>query len=259
MMNQIPGPALAAQAAAQPDPLDELPVAYVEMDAHGAITRANRLTRSLHSSDAGELIGKPAWELMPPSEQEMSRAAFRAAMDSTEPPAAAHRFIYDASGQYRVYEMHRNVIRAASGQPTGMRVVTVDVTEAHVAHEEARRARLWLERVLASLADAIIVTDALGFVRTINPAAEALFGWEAGELTGRSIEEAFPMLSYLSGEKTEFSFARSLESPCRGTATLLDRQHREVRAEISASPIVDKVNGSTAGVVCVVRQLKEAL
>jgi PAS domain S-box-containing protein len=257
-MNEIQGAVPAAKVSAQSDALDELPVAYVETDAHGAITRANRLTRSLYSSHAGELIGKPAWELMPAEEREMSRAAFKAAMESAEPPAAARRFIFDASGHYRVYEMHRNVIRDACGEPTGMRVVTVDVTDAHEAYEEVRRARLWLESVMASLPDAVIVTDALGFIRSVNPAAEKLFGWKAEELAGKLVEEALTAPLQASVDKTELSFALALSGHCRGAVTLLDHERREVRVEIDASPIVDKDNGFTSGVVSVLRRIEDA-
>jgi PAS domain S-box-containing protein len=254
-MNEVPEivPAISGL-----EMLDGLPVAYVELDVHGAITRANRLTRSLHSSHAGELIGKLAWELMPAEEQEQSRAAFRTAMETGEDPPVARRFIYTNSGSFRMHELHRNVIRDAGGQPAGMRVVTVDVTEAHKAYEEARRARLWLESVLASLADAVIVTDALGFIRTVNPAAEELFGWKGAEMTGKLIEEALPAPSHLPGDQTEFSFAMALNGHHRGAATLLDRERREVRVEIGASPIVDQDSGFTAGVVSVLRRAKDA-
>jgi PAS domain-containing protein len=57
------------------------------------------------------------------------------------------------------------------------------------AHEKAHQARQWLESVLAPVAEAVIVTDALGFVRYANPAAEAMFGWSAQELIGRVIEK----------------------------------------------------------------------
>jgi two-component system sensor kinase FixL len=258
MMNEIPGAAPDAKGNAHSDALDELPVAYVEMDAHGAITRANRLTRSLHSSHSGELIGKPAWELMPAEDREMSRMAFTTAMETGEDPPVARRSIFTASGAYRVHELHRNVIRSAQGQPAGMRVVTVDVTEAHKAYEEARRDRLWLESVVASLADAVIVTDALGFIRSANPAAEKLFGWKAGEMTGKLIEEALPVRSQGTGGETMFSFALALSGHCRGAAILLDRERREVQVEIDASPIVDKDNGFTSGVVSVLRRVESA-
>ncbi|MGA2276186.1 MAG: hypothetical protein ABSG00_01180, partial [Terracidiphilus sp.] len=75
-MSETSGSMPEMQANPSTDPLDELPVAYVEMNVRGAITRANRMTRALHSSHAGELIGKLAWELMPTEEQDRSYAVF---------------------------------------------------------------------------------------------------------------------------------------------------------------------------------------
>ena len=257
-MNEIPLAIPAAIDNAPSDPLDELPVAYTETNIQGAITRANRQTRALHSSHSGELNGKLAWELMPAEDQEMSRAAFRAAMEACVDPPLARRSIYTSSGAFRMLELHRNLIRDADGKPTGMRVVTVDVTEAHKAKEEAQRARLWLESVLAAISDAIIVTDALGFIRTVNPAAEELFGWKAEELTGKVIEKALPMLSYLSDDKKLARFTMALDKPARGVATMLGHARRQVRVEISSSPIVDKESGFTTGVVSVMRGMEEA-
>jgi PAS domain S-box-containing protein len=227
------------------------------MDAQGAIVRANRLTRSLHSSHAGELIGKVAWKLMPAEEQEMSRASFTKALETGEDPPVARRSLFTASGHYRVHEVHRNVIRDDSGKPAGMRVVTVDVTDAHREFEEARRARVWLESVLAALSAAVIVTDALGLVRNLNPAAEELLGWRAEEMIGVMVDEALPVLAYRCGERTEFNFTNALAGHCRGVATLLDRENREVRVEIGASPILNKETGFTEGVVTVLRKLEE--
>jgi PAS domain S-box-containing protein len=257
-MNQSPGTVEAVGINCQFDPLDELPVAYVEIDAKGAIARANRLTRSIHSSDCGELIGKPVWELMPTDERENSCATFMTAMETGEDPPVARRSLYTSSGAYRVHELHRNMIRDAQGKPVGMRVVTVDVSEAHKAREGAERARAWLASVLESIAEAVIVTDALGFIRTANPAAEELFGWKAEELTGKTIEKALPVLKFVSGNKANLDFTMALESRTRGIAILLDRERRELRVEISTSPIVDKEGGFTTGVVTVLRRVEAA-
>lgn len=257
-MNEIPGAMPAAGDHDQSDPLDELPVTYVEMNEHGAITRANRLTRSLHSSHADELIGKLLWDLMPAEEQELSSAAFKTAMETGQEPPVVRRSIYTSPGVFRVYELHHNLIRDAQGQPTGMRMVSVDVTEAHQEQKEAQRACLWLESVLGSMADAVIVTDALGFIRTVNPAAEELLGRKAAEVEGKVIESALPLLSYLSDDKTQASFAMALDKPVRGVAIILDRERRELRVEIGASPIVDKDRGFTIGVVSVLRRVEKA-
>jgi PAS domain S-box-containing protein len=241
----------------QPDPLDELPVAYVEIDAKGAITRANRLTRSLHSKNCGELIGKKAWELMPIEEQEQSCAALLAAMETGQDPPVLRRSIFTSSGAFRVHELHRNLIRDEQGQPVGMRAVTVDVSEAHKAQEEAERSRRWLESVLASMPEAVIVTDALGFIRTVNTAAEELFGWKAAELIGKTIERALPVLKFVSPGTAHLDFTMALGSRTRGFATMLDRERREVKVEICTSPVLDAESGFTAGVVSVMRRVEE--
>lgn len=257
-MNESSASVLTPEGSGQSDQLDDLPVAYVEMDSRGVIVRANRLTRSLHSEHTGELIGRLAWELVPVEEQEPNCAAFMAVLQAGVDPPPVRRSVFTNSGSFRVLELHRNLIRNAAGQPTGMRVVSVDITDAHKAAEEARRARLWLESVLASMADAVIVTDALGFIRTVNPAAEQLFGWKAAELKGKVIERALPVLSYLSRDAAQPSFKLALHQHVRGVATILDRQRREVRVEIGASPILDSEHGGTVGVVNVLRRLDDA-
>ncbi|MGD0098252.1 MAG: PAS domain-containing protein [Terracidiphilus sp.] len=250
----------ASQVNDHSDPLDDLPVAYVELDARGAITRANRLSRSLHSLDTGELIGKPAWELMPVDEREQSCATMMTAMETGQDPPVARRSIYTSSGAFRVHELHRNLIRDAHGQPVGMRVVTVDVTDAHKAREQAERSSLWLESVLASMGEAVIVTDALGFIRTINSATEELFGWKAEELTGKAIERALPVLKFVSGNdaKAHLDFTMALEQRTTGIAIILDHERREVTVKISTSPIIDKESGFTAGVVSIICRVEEA-
>jgi PAS domain S-box-containing protein len=102
----------------------------------------------------------------------------------------------------------------------------------------------------------VIVTDALGFVRNLNPAAEELLGWQAEELIGTMIDEALPVLAYRCGQRTEFNFTNALEGHCRGVATLLDRENRELCVELGASPIVNKETGFTEGVVTVLRKLE---
>lgn len=257
-MNESSASVLTVEGNGQSDPLDDLPVAYVEVDSHGVIVRANRLTLAQHSSHVGELIGRLAWDLVPVEEQEPNCAAFMAVMQAGVDPPPVRRSVFTSSGSFRILELHRNLIRDTAGKPTGMRVVSVDITDAHKAAEEARRARLWLESVLASMADAVIVTDALGFIRTVNPAAEQLFGWKAGELKGKVIERALPVLSYVSRDAAQASFKLALDHHLRGVATILNRDRKEVRVEIGASPILDSEHGGTVGIVNVLRRLDDA-
>ncbi len=238
------------------DSIDELPLPYVEVDSHGFITRANRASLALHHMECGQLVGKMAWDLMPTDEKDQSFAAYCTSLETGEGPAVVLRSLYDRSGQFHTYEIHRGLVRDADGNPAGMRMICVDVSEATKALEEARRTSAWLGSVLNSLCEAVIVTDAVGFIRSANPAAEALLGWRESELTGVAIEEGLPILAYLAGDRKELPFNRSLEGPTKGIATVQDRKGREIHVGIGTSPIVDKENGSTAGVVLLLRKLE---
>ena len=238
------------------DAIDELPVAYVEMDAHGAITRANRMTNAMHSSHMGELVGKMAWELMPTEEQDLSCAAFVAAMETGIDPGIVRRSIYTSHETFRVYDLHRNLIRDDGGKAIGMRAVTVDVTDAVTAQQEAEKASQWLECVFASMPEAVIVTDALGSIRNANPAAEELFGWRAEEMVGREYEEVFTPRS-VDGQ-AEIGLVTVLSKSVRGMAKMIDRKRQELRVEISTAPMMDKARGITVGVVSILRRAEEA-
>jgi PAS domain S-box-containing protein len=257
-MNVIPvNPAVLPDASVT-EALEELPVAYVELNAMGVVTRANRAAHALYPLEHGEFIGKTLWDLMTADEKEFSRAAFFKIMESGDSPPPIRRTVYTSAGEYRTFELHRSLICDAGGKPAGVRMVTFDVTGAHIAHEEAQQARQWLESVITSIPEAVIVTDALGFVRTVNPAAEELFGWKAGDLIGKMIEEGLPQLSYTSVDQKSLTHRIALERRTKGIATVLDHARRELRVEISTSPIVNKENGFTTGVVSVLRRVEKA-
>jgi PAS domain S-box-containing protein len=231
------------------DAFDEIPVAYVEVDREGVITRANRAARAFHPEVVGDLVGRSAFEFSPADESLKDRNAYLAMMESGADPPVTRRTLYGGTGEYRTYELHRKLIRDREGRPTGVRTVTIDVTETQIAQDEARQARLWLESALASVVDAVILTDALGFVRNMNPAAEKLFACSAAASAGKPIETVLPVLRFPNGDAGPLDFSVTLEKHSRTTATMLDQEQMPVTLEISTSPIRDKETGSTLGVV----------
>ena len=244
-------------ASADPDPFDQLPLPYIEMDTMGIVTRANQATMALHPMEQGALIGRMAWDLMATDEKEQSCAAYLSVMESGDDPPVVLRSLYTRGGEFRTYELHRNLIRDDLGRPTGMRMVCVDVTQARRDLEAAQNGRAWLESVMESVADAVLVTDALGFVRAANTAAVGMLGWRVEELVGKVIEKAIPLLHFDSVSGAALNFTMALEGHCRGIATILDRQRRELRLEIRTSPILEKGTGYTTGVVTVLSRLEQ--
>jgi two-component system cell cycle sensor histidine kinase/response regulator CckA len=63
----------------------------------------------------------------------------------------------------------------------------------HQLEKELEKREAWLQTVLDSLADAIVVTDASGRIQFLNPTAERLTGWTSCEATGRPFWEVAPV------------------------------------------------------------------
>jgi len=241
-------------ATGLPAEIDSLPLPYLEIDTRGHVTRANRAAHALHHPGQGSLIGTLAWDAMAANERKSSLAEFQALAESADEPPVIIRHLFDSTGKFRTYQLHRSWIRDVAGKRVGIRVVGVDVTAATQALEQVRSSLQWLESAIASVTDAIVLTDILGIVRSVNPAAEKLFGFSAAELVGKVIEEAVPLFHYQSADETPLTRRSAIRQHCEGTATLLAQAKKELQVEIRTSPVIDNSSGSVIGVVAILRK-----
>ncbi|HEX4322609.1 MAG TPA: PAS domain S-box protein [Acidobacteriaceae bacterium] len=233
--------------------IEKLPVAYSEVDAQGVIRAVNQAACRMHDMVAEELVGRSIWEFVPRDEAARDRVDFTRALASGEDPPTIRRSLYTAGGEYRTHEIHRRVMRDSSGQPAGFSCVTFDVSELEAAHQESKQARLWLESAISAIPQAVILTDALGFVRYANTAAEEVTGWQARELVGQQIEMGVPILRASSPSRKPLSFRSALDETWNGDVELLNRNREPVSTWLSACPILDQERGVTNGVVIVFR------
>ncbi|HZT82323.1 MAG TPA: PAS domain S-box protein, partial [Gemmataceae bacterium] len=172
-------------------------------------------------------------------------------------------------------------VRDESGALRGFTKVTRDLTERKQAEENARRLvqeeaarkaaeeyaqvierqREQLRVTLASIGDAVVVTDAGGAVTFLNPVAERLTGWALDQATGQPVERVFPIINEQTRQPADGPAARALrEGVVVGIANhtaLVTRDGREVPIEDSAAPIRAD-GGAVGGVVLVFRDVTEA-
>jgi PAS domain S-box-containing protein len=231
--------------------LDQLPVAYVEIDAQGIIRAVNPAACELHCMAAAEIVGHSAWEFVPRDEAARDRAEFFEVMQSGQDSSVIRRSLYTARGGFRTHEIHRRMLRDPDGKPAGLACVTFDVSKLEAAHQEAKQARLWLESALTAIPQAVILTDALGFVRYINDAAERLTGWPSRQMLGLQIEKGLPILRAVSKSEKPLSFRMTLQERWNGDVDVLTRDRATASVWLSASPILDQESGFTLGVVIV--------
>jgi PAS domain S-box-containing protein len=126
--------------------------------------------------------------------------------------------------------------------------------------QELERNRNQLRVTLASIGDAVIVTDVDANVTYLNPVAEALTGWSLAEASGRPLHEVFVIVNEQSRATVSNPAMRALqEGVVVGLANhtvLIARDGRETPIDDSAAPIRSET-GEVFGAVLVFRDVAE--
>jgi PAS domain S-box-containing protein len=229
--------------------LENLPVSYTEVDAAGILTLVNHAACMQHHLPAREILGRSVFDFVPKEEAALDRDEFFRAIQSSEDPPIIRRTIYTPHGGYQSHELHRRMLRDDTGRAVGMSCITFNVSELEEAHLETRRTKLWLESALHAIPQSVIITDALGFVRYINPSAEVLTGWSSTQMLGQQIEKGMPILRAISSQGKPLNFRSTLDETWNGDVDILTRDRQTVSVWLSASPILDRQTGYTNGVI----------
>ncbi len=115
-----------------------------------------------------------------------------------------------------------------------------------------------LRTTLASIADAVIATDAKGIITFLNPAAKRLSGWAGDEAIGMPLDAVFAITNEYTGAVVENPATRVLrEERTVGLANdtvLTSKDGRVIPVGDSSAPIRD-LGGRVTGVVLVFRDL----
>lgn len=104
---------------------------------------------------------------------------------------------------------------------------------------------------LASIGDAVITTDAAGCVEYLNPAAEALTGWNSGDACGRTLEDVFQT----QPADESGPLAGMAELPASDILLVNRSQHR-IAIDQSVAPILGR-DDEVLGCVVVFRDVTE--
>jgi two-component system cell cycle sensor histidine kinase/response regulator CckA len=118
----------------------------------------------------------------------------------------------------------------------------------------------WLSTTLRSIGDAVIATDPSGYVKFINPVAEALTGWRREEAMGTPLTTVFSVISEKTGKSTGGPVAEVLRLGVTvgvsNDTILIARDGTRVPIDDSGAPIRDD-KGEIIGAVLVFRDIAE--
>jgi two-component system, sensor histidine kinase and response regulator len=112
----------------------------------------------------------------------------------------------------------------------------------------------WLSTILTSIGDAVIATDRDGYIKFMNPVAEALTGWTVERTINRSLGEVFNIKDAESGDPIASPLERVRVTAVAGepgrTTILIRRDGSEIPIAENVAPIKDH-QGAFSGAVIV--------
>lgn len=153
------------------------------------------------------------------------------------------------------------VERARLTAPFGYLLKPIKERELYVAIESAlqrsERER-WMSKVLNGIGDAVIVIDASGVIKFLNPIAETLTGWQLQDAIGRSHTTVFNLISEPTRLPVhlpiEAALQQNITAHLTGDVLLISKQGAEVPIADSVAPFTDN-EGAIAGAVIVFRDV----
>jgi PAS domain S-box-containing protein len=146
------------------------------------------------------------------------------------------------------------------GDVLGILVICQDITRQVSALQDLRESEARSSRVLQSIGDAVIVTDADTHVIRMNPVAEQLTGWTMKDANGKLLADVF----HIVNETTRLPVESPADKVKRtesvvGLANhtvLISKDGRDTAIDDSGAPIFDD-DGELNGIVLVFRDIEQ--
>lgn len=134
--------------------------------------------------------------------------------------------------------------------------ITASLVQIRAANEaDLERSRQFTGTTLASIADAVLATDAQGRVRYLNRAAESLSGWQAADALGRPLADVLRLAS----DSTAVLVGDAGREPRAGAPRLLLRRDgTQVPVDHGSAPLISE-SGLSGGEVHVLRDATERM
>jgi diguanylate cyclase (GGDEF)-like protein/PAS domain S-box-containing protein len=146
------------------------------------------------------------------------------------------------------------------GKVRGLLVQITDISERYRLSAALAEQHELLRVTLQSIGDAVITSDAKGFITWLNPVAERMTGWLSIEAQGRPLTQVFHIVNEETRLPTENPVARCLAAErvvgLANQTVLISRDGTEYGIEDSASPIRDQ-RGDVLGVVLVFHDVSQ--
>ena len=169
--------------------------AIISKDLTGIVMSWNQAAERLFGYSASEMIGQPVMKLIPPDRQGEERRILekvtRGEIVETYETIRRRKDGTDCHVSLTVSPLFDG-----QGRVIGASKIARDITqrvqqESGLAQsrERLRQALQYQEAIFSNIGEGLYTVNRQGFVVSMNPAAERLFGWTKDELVGRKMHE----------------------------------------------------------------------
>ena len=125
-----------------------------------------------------------------PDDRDFVQMAARRAISGTV-YSIDHRILLP-DGKERILHQQGEVEFDDEETPIFLRGTVQDVTEQRRAESAIRDSEQRIRAIMENVADGVLTIDQRGIISSVNPAAEALFGYPAAEMVGRNVSMIMP-------------------------------------------------------------------
>ncbi|MCL6644237.1 MAG: PAS domain S-box protein [Dehalococcoidia bacterium] len=241
-----------------------LPDALLELELPSArVVSMNRLAEvllgyTMEDVLAGlygyQLVDEESWQrALRAGEEDFSGRVRQGLPYERRPGQQVHRFTaIRKDGSRFPIEAQGSYIVDARGVPTGVRFLFRDIS----ARLPAERERARLAAIVDSAGDAIVSRDLDGRILSWNRGAEALYGWTAAEMVGRTADVLAP-----PGQEDEIRELTERVKRGERVQVTTRRQARDGRlidVELSLFPVLDD-SGQVMAIGSIARNITERL
>ncbi len=198
---------------------------------------------------------KEAWHIVGPQLEAVLTRGETTYQENVIVPVVRNGQLQDIYWTYSYSPIYKS-----GGDIAGIFVVCHDITVQVLAARNLRESEARATRILQSIGDAVIVTDAETCVARMNPVAETLTGWTIGEAEGQPLAEVFHIVNeatrqLVEGPADKVKRLGSVVGLANHTV-LIRRDGTETPIDDSGAPIRND-DGELSGIVLVFRDINE--
>jgi PAS domain S-box-containing protein len=195
--------------------------AVIVTDDKGNLTMFNPLAEKLTGWSKAEAIGLPVSDVFHILNQETRQPKAIPILETLEHGTiqgmANHTVLISRNGSESSIADSCAPIRNKTGKMVGTVMVFRDVSKEYATQRQLSDSAAIIEAILNSVVDGIITFHARdGIIKTVNPSAERMFGYDATELIGKNFSILIPELDQNKRDGTLSDYKASKEAIATG-------------------------------------------